>query len=60
MTIETKSVAEVAAETKAAFDKAVGDVRAIAEDALGKAKHGESERSQGPHGRNRAEDCPQG
>lgn len=42
MTIETKSAAELAVETKAAFDAALGSVRAIADEALGKAKHGES------------------
>lgn len=42
MTIETKSAAELAAETKAAVDRAVDSVKAIAEEALGKAKAGES------------------
>lgn len=41
MTTETKSVAEIAAETKAAFDRRFDDVKALAEDALGKAKRGE-------------------
>jgi len=40
MTIETKSVAEVAAETKAAFDKNVNDVKVIAEKALAEAAKG--------------------
>ena len=38
---ENKSAAELAAETKAAVDKAVESVKAIAEEALGKAKAGE-------------------
>jgi len=38
---ETKSVAELAAEIKADHQKAVDAVKAIAEDALGKAKAGE-------------------
>lgn len=38
---EHKSAAELAAETKAAVDKAVDSVKAIAEEALGKAKSGE-------------------
>lgn len=42
MTVETKTAAELAAETKAAFDSALGKVQAIADEALGKAKHGES------------------
>lgn len=37
MTTETKSVAELAAETKAAFEKSSNEVKAIAEEALGKA-----------------------
>lgn len=41
MSDQTKSAAELAAETKAAVDKAVDQVKAIAEDALGKAKSGE-------------------
>lgn len=41
MTTETKSVAELAAETKAAFEKSVSDVKALADEALGKAKHSE-------------------
>lgn len=42
MTIETKSAAELAAETKAAVERAVDSVKAIAEEALGKAQAGES------------------
>lgn len=38
---EHKSAAELAAETKSAVDKAVDSVKAIAEEALGKAKSGE-------------------
>lgn len=38
---EHKSAAELAAETKAAVDKAVDSVKAIAEEALGKANSGE-------------------
>jgi len=38
---DNKSAAELAAETKAAVDKAVESVKAIAEEALGKAKAGE-------------------
>lgn len=38
---EEKSVAELAAETKAAFGKAVEEVKGIAEEALGKSKKGE-------------------
>lgn len=41
MTDQTKSAAELAAETKAAFDRALDSVKAIAEDALGKATAGE-------------------
>ena len=41
MTTETKSVAELAAEAKAAFEKSVADVKALADEALGKAKHSE-------------------
>lgn len=41
MSGETKSAAEMAAETKAAFDKTVDAVKGIAEDALGRAKKGE-------------------
>lgn len=41
MSEQTKSAAELAAETKAAVDKAVQSVKEIAEDALGKAKAGE-------------------
>lgn len=41
MTTQTKSAAELAAETKSAVEKAVGDVKAIADEALGKAKAGE-------------------
>lgn len=41
MSEQTKSAAELAAETKAAVDKAVEGVKAIAEDALCKAKAGE-------------------
>lgn len=42
MSEQSKSVAELAAETKAAAQKAVDDVKAIAEEALGKAKNGET------------------
>ena len=38
---EGKTMAQLAAETKAAFEKATSDVKAIAEEALGKAKAGE-------------------
>jgi HK97 family phage major capsid protein len=38
---EQKSVAELATETKAAFEKKFDEVKAIAEDAIGKAKSGE-------------------
>ncbi|MGB3844301.1 MAG: phage major capsid protein [Sphingopyxis sp.] len=41
MTAETKSAAEMAAETKAAFEKKFDDLKALAEDAIGKAKAGE-------------------
>lgn len=41
MSDQTKSAAEMAAETKALVDKAVDQVKAIAEEALGKAKSGE-------------------
>lgn len=41
MSDQTKSAADLAAETKAAVDKAVDSVKAIAEDALGKAAAGE-------------------
>ncbi len=41
MSTETKSVAELAAETKAAFDTKFDEVKAIAQDALGKAAAGE-------------------
>lgn len=41
MSEQTKSAAELAAETKAAVDKAVESVKAIADEALGKAKAGE-------------------
>ncbi|MBM3603646.1 MAG: phage major capsid protein [Alphaproteobacteria bacterium] len=41
MSDQTKSAAELAAETKAAVDKAVDSVKAIAEEALGKANSGE-------------------
>lgn len=42
MTTETKTAAELAGETKAAFDKSFGDLKAIAEDAVGKASKGET------------------
>lgn len=42
MTTENKTAAELAAETKAVFDGALNAVRAIAEDALGKASAGET------------------
>lgn len=41
MSEQTKSVAELAAETKAAFDKSLDAVKGIAQDALGKAERGE-------------------
>lgn len=41
MTTETKSVAELAAETKAAFDRRFDELKAIATDALGRAEKGE-------------------
>jgi HK97 family phage major capsid protein len=41
MSGETKTAAELAAETKAAFDRQFDAVKAIAEDALGKAQAGE-------------------
>lgn len=41
MTTENKSVAEVAAETKAAFDRRFDELKAIATDALGRAEKGE-------------------
>lgn len=41
MSDQTKTAAELAAETKAAVDMAVDQVKAIAEEALGKAKSGE-------------------
>lgn len=41
MTTQTKSAAELAAETKSAVDKAVETVKGIADEALGKAKAGE-------------------
>lgn len=41
MSEQTKSAAELAAETKAAVDRAVDQVKGIAEDALGKAAAGE-------------------
>lgn len=42
MADETKSAAELAAETKAAFDAAIDKVRGIAEKALGMAEKGEA------------------
>jgi HK97 family phage major capsid protein len=39
---ETKTAEQLAAETKAAFDKSMDAVKAIAEEALGKAKNGET------------------
>lgn len=42
MSTENKSVAELAAETKAAFETQTNAVKAIAEEALGKAKAGET------------------
>ena len=42
MSEQTKSAAELAVETKAAVDKAVESVKAIAEEALGKVKAGEA------------------
>lgn len=41
MSEHTKSAAELASETKAAFDKSFDAVKAIAEEALGKSKAGE-------------------
>lgn len=41
MTTETKSVAELAAETKALFETKLDEVKGIAEDAIGKARAGE-------------------
>lgn len=41
MSGETKTAEQLAAEIKAAHEKAVNDVKAIAEEALGKAKAGE-------------------
>ena len=41
MSEQTKTAAELAAETKAAVDKAVEQVKAIADEALGKANSGE-------------------
>ena len=41
MTTDTKSVAELAAETKAAFEGKLNEVRGMAEDAIGKARAGE-------------------
>ena len=38
---ETKTAEQLAAETKAAFDKSLDSVKGIAEEALGKAKSGE-------------------
>lgn len=42
MSTENKSAAELAAETKAAFEKSMDAVRAVAEEALGKASSGET------------------
>lgn len=42
MTTETKTVGEIAAETKAAFDRRFDEVKAIAADAVGKAERGEA------------------
>lgn len=41
MTTETKSVAEVAAETKKLFEERFDNLKALAEDAVGKAENGE-------------------
>ncbi|MCW1431392.1 phage major capsid protein [Novosphingobium sp. JCM 18896] len=41
MTTETKSAAELAAETKALFDRRFDEVKGLAEDALGKIRSGE-------------------
>lgn len=41
MTTETKSAAELAAETKAAFDRRFDELKAVATDALGRAEKGE-------------------
>lgn len=41
MTTETKSVAELAAETKALFEGKLDEVKGLAEDAIGKARAGE-------------------
>lgn len=42
MTTETKSVAELAAETKALFEQRFDNLKALAEDAVGKATRGEN------------------
>lgn len=42
MTIETKTAAELAAEVKGMFDTALAKVQGIADEALGKAKAGET------------------
>jgi HK97 family phage major capsid protein len=42
MTTETKSVAELAAETKALFETRFDNLKALAEDAVGKAERGEA------------------
>ena len=42
MTTETKTAEQLAGEVKAAFQQSVESVKAIAEEALGKAKNGES------------------
>ena len=41
MSEQTKSVAEMAAEVKASHDRAIAEVKGMAEDALGRAKAGE-------------------
>lgn len=41
MTTETKSVAELAAETKALFEQRFDNLKALADDAVGKANRGE-------------------
>lgn len=42
MSIENKTAEELAAETKAAFDKRFDELKSVAVDALGKAEHGET------------------
>ncbi|WP_427024717.1 phage major capsid protein [Aureimonas ureilytica] len=42
MSTDTKSAAELATEIKAAHERAIGEVKSIADEALGKAKAGET------------------